>query len=186
MEITLTAIKADVGSIGGHLAPSRELVARVEEVIAEDGKDLLCDHFIGHTGDDIAILMSHEQGRADARRSIGWPGTRSRRVPRWRRPRASTGPVRTFSRTPSPGTCAGSAPAVAELSFEERESEPFLLFTADKTEPGAYNLPLYLAFADPMYNSGLILSPGVGRWLYVRHHGRRAHTRGQADRALNA
>jgi fructose 1,6-bisphosphate aldolase/phosphatase len=30
---------------------------------------------------------------------------------------------------------------------------------ADKTEPGAFNLPLYLAFADPMYCAGLILSP---------------------------
>jgi fructose 1,6-bisphosphate aldolase/phosphatase len=30
---------------------------------------------------------------------------------------------------------------------------------ADKTEPGAFNLPLYLAFSDPMYCAGLILSP---------------------------
>jgi len=37
------------------------------------------------------------------------------------------------------------------------------MFTADKTEPGAYNLPLYLAFTDPMYNAGLILSPSVGQ-----------------------
>jgi hypothetical protein len=28
--------------------------------------------------------------------------------------------------------------------------EPFLFFAADKTDPGAYNLPLYLAFAGPM------------------------------------
>jgi fructose 1,6-bisphosphate aldolase/phosphatase len=30
---------------------------------------------------------------------------------------------------------------------------------ADKTEPGAFNLPLYLTFSDPMYCAGLILSP---------------------------
>lgn len=44
------------------------------------------------------------------------------------------------------------------MEFEERPSEPFIVLAADKTEPGAFNLPLYLAFADPMYASGLLLS----------------------------
>jgi fructose 1,6-bisphosphate aldolase/phosphatase len=48
---------------------------------------------------------------------------------------------------------------VAEIEFDERPNEPFLFFAADKTDPGAYNLPLYLAFADPMHCAGLILSP---------------------------
>jgi len=34
---------------------------------------------------------------------------------------------------------------------------------ADKTEPGAYNLPLYLTFADPVNTPGLILSPELGK-----------------------
>jgi len=57
------------------------------------------------------------------------------------------------------GNVRGMGPAAAELEFEERPNEPFLFFAADKTDPGAYNLPLYLGFTDPMYNSGLILSP---------------------------
>ena len=57
------------------------------------------------------------------------------------------------------GNVKGMGPAVAEIEFEERPNEPFLMFAADKTDPGAYNLPIYLAFADPMYNSGLILAP---------------------------
>jgi fructose 1,6-bisphosphatase len=52
-------------------------------------------------------------------------------------------------------------PAVAELEFEERPNEPFLFFAADKTDPGAYNLPVYLAFADPMNTPGLMLSPAM-------------------------
>jgi fructose 1,6-bisphosphate aldolase/phosphatase len=52
-------------------------------------------------------------------------------------------------------------PQVAEMEIEEREAEPFLMFMADKTEPGAFNLPLYLSFADPMHNAGLILSPRI-------------------------
>ena len=50
-------------------------------------------------------------------------------------------------------------PAAAELRFDERPNEPFLFFAADKTDPGAFNLPLYLAFADPMNTPGLILAP---------------------------
>jgi fructose 1,6-bisphosphate aldolase/phosphatase len=61
------------------------------------------------------------------------------------------------------GNIKGLGPAVCELQFEERPNEPFLMFAADKTDPGAYNLPLYLAFTDPMYNSGLMLSPAVSR-----------------------
>ena len=54
-------------------------------------------------------------------------------------------------------------PAVAEMEFEERPNEPFLFFAADKTDPGAYNLPLYLAFADPMNTPGLLLSPQMSK-----------------------
>jgi fructose 1,6-bisphosphate aldolase/phosphatase len=32
-----------------------------------------------------------------------------------------------------------------------------MVFAADKCGPGALNLPLYLAFADPMYCAGLML-----------------------------
>jgi fructose 1,6-bisphosphate aldolase/phosphatase len=59
------------------------------------------------------------------------------------------------------GNVRGMGPQVAEMEIEERPSEPFLLFMADKTEPGAFNLPLYLAFADPMHCAGLILSPKI-------------------------
>jgi fructose 1,6-bisphosphate aldolase/phosphatase len=54
-------------------------------------------------------------------------------------------------------------PAVAEMEFEERPNEPFVFFAADKTDPGAYNFPLYAAFADPMNTPGLILSPKMAK-----------------------
>ena len=40
---------------------------------------------------------------------------------------------------------------------------PFQFFAADKTDPGACNLPVYLAFADPMPTSGLMLAPGMSK-----------------------
>src|SRR6185312_7033516 len=35
--------------------------------------------------------------------------------------------------------------------------EPVLCFLADKTEPGAWNLPLYKMFADPSNTAGLVI-----------------------------
>lgn len=162
MKITLTAIKADIGSIGGHITPSKELLARVEEVIAERGKGLIFDHFIGHTGDDIAILLTHEQGtgREEVHR-LAWEAFQA--GTKVAREQGLYGAGQDLLKDAFSGNVRGLGPGVAEITFEERTNEPFLLFAADKTEPGAYNLPLYLAFVDPMYNAGLILSPAVGK-----------------------
>jgi fructose 1,6-bisphosphate aldolase/phosphatase len=37
------------------------------------------------------------------------------------------------------------------------------MFTADKTDPGAYSLPLYLTFADPMNTPGLLLTSKMNK-----------------------
>ena len=61
MKITLSAIKADIGAIGGHTRPSDELVEAVNKVVKENSK-LLLDYYIGYTGDDIHIIMTHTRG----------------------------------------------------------------------------------------------------------------------------
>lgn len=54
-----------------------------------------------------------------------------------------------------------AAPGVAEISFDpsakERPAESFMLFTADKCGPGAFNFPLWACFTSPMYCAGLLL-----------------------------
>jgi len=40
---------------------------------------------------------------------------------------------------------------------------PFLFFAANKTDSGAYDLPLYLTFADPMNTPGLMLAPSMAK-----------------------
>lgn len=52
-------------------------------------------------------------------------------------------------------------PGYAELEMTERISEPVLCFMADKTEPGAWNLPLYKIFADPFNTAGLVIDPNM-------------------------
>jgi fructose 1,6-bisphosphate aldolase/phosphatase len=56
------------------------------------------------------------------------------------------------------------------MEIDERPNEPFLFFAADKTDPGAFNLPLFLTFADVMTTPGLILSPNLSqgfRWVVM-------------------
>ena len=45
------------------------------------------------------------------------------------------------------GNIKGMGPGVAEMEFEERPSDPVLVFCCDKTEPGAFNLPIFRMFA---------------------------------------
>ena len=50
MKITLSVIKTDIGSIGGHIAPSRRLLETVKAQIAERGRELIIDHCVSHAG----------------------------------------------------------------------------------------------------------------------------------------
>ena len=73
MKTTLSVIKADIGSIGGHIAPSRRLVQRVAETVEASGKQIITDHYISHTGDDVAILMTHTRGVGDEKvHKLAW------------------------------------------------------------------------------------------------------------------
>jgi fructose 1,6-bisphosphate aldolase/phosphatase len=158
MKITLSVIKADIGSIGGHIAPSRQLLEAVREHVTERGRGLIIDHAISHTGDDIAILMTHAHGvGAERVHKLAWDaflaGTGVARA------QGLYGAGQDLLKDAFCGNVKGMGPAVAEMEIDERPNEPFLFFAADKTDPGAFNLPLYLAFADPMTSPGLILSP---------------------------
>jgi fructose 1,6-bisphosphate aldolase/phosphatase len=162
MKLTLTVIKADIGSIGGHIAPSRRLLDAVRERVREQAAGLLIDTHIGHTGDDIAILMTHTRGVGDEEvHGLAWDAfTAGTRVAR---EQGLYGAGQDLLKDAFSGNVRGMGPAVAEMEIESRAAEPFLLFAADKTDPGAFNLPLYLAFADVMNTPGLILSPEMSR-----------------------
>ena len=38
MKITVSVIKADIGSVGGHIAPSEKLLETVKKYVEEKGK----------------------------------------------------------------------------------------------------------------------------------------------------
>jgi fructose 1,6-bisphosphate aldolase/phosphatase len=162
MKTTLTIIKADIGAVGGHLRPSEAVVKRVQEYIKLEGSGLVIDSFVGYTGDDISILMSHERGiESEEIHGLAWEAFRQ--ATEVAKEEGLYGAGQDLLKDSFAGNVRGLGPAVAEIEFEERPNEPFLLFAADKTEPGAYNLPLYLAFADPMHCPGLMLSPSMNK-----------------------
>jgi fructose 1,6-bisphosphate aldolase/phosphatase len=89
MKLTLSVIKADIGSIGGHVAPSKHLQETVQAVIRDRAAGLILDHYISHTGDDVAILMTHTRGEGDEQiHKLAWVLMR-------RDKRVCTEPVRT-------------------------------------------------------------------------------------------
>ncbi len=162
MRTTLTVIKADIGAVGGHLRPSEAVVERVREHVEREGEGLILDAHVSYTGDDIAILMSHARGAGDPDvHRLAWEAFRA--GTEVAKAQGLYGAGQDLLRDAFAGNVRGLGPAVAELEFDERPNEPFLLFVADKTEPGSYNLPLYLAFADPMHCPGLMLSPNMAK-----------------------
>ena len=160
MKLTISVIKADIGSIGGHICPSQSLLQTVRAYIAEQGDKFLIDHYVSFTGDDIAIVSTHTQGPNNERvHQLCWnafmAGTQVAKN------QGLYGAGQDLLKDSFSGNVRGMGPAVAEIEFDERPNEPFLFFAADKTDPGAYNFPLYMAFADPMNTPGLMLSPSM-------------------------
>lgn len=156
--LTLSVLKADVGSIGGHLRPSNALLREVKEFVAKKTHGDILSSNVTYTGDDIALLVVHRKGAGnEAIHKLAWDafvaGTAVAKS------EGLYGAGQDLLKDAFSGNVKGMGPAVAEMEIEPRPNEPFVVFAADKTDPGAYNLPLYLAFADPMHCSGLMLSP---------------------------
>ena len=165
MRMTLSAIKADVGSIGGHTRPTDEMLDRVRsDVQAAIARGLLIDGFVFHVGDDIAIVMTHTRGKDDTEiHQFAWDSFLAATAIAQEYGLYGAGQDLLVD-APS-GNVRGAGPGVAEVEFEhdpvpgnsERSAESFMIFAADKCGPGAYNLPIFLGFADPMFCAGLML-----------------------------
>lgn len=156
---TLSVIKADVGSNAGHLRPTDEVVAAVRDRLEDDG-EMLDDYFVFTTGDDIDILMSHTEGEDDrAVHELAWNAFEDGTAVA--EDQGLYGAGQDLLEDAFAGNVKGLGPGACEIELEERPSEPFLVFGADKTEPGAFNQPLFTTFADPRYTSGLLLKDTI-------------------------
>ena len=65
MKITLSVIKADIGGYVGHSESHPDLLARAGEHLAKAKKDgVLIDYHVTKCGDDLELIMTHQQGEA--------------------------------------------------------------------------------------------------------------------------
>ncbi|MBA4436814.1 MAG: fructose 1,6-bisphosphatase [Nitrosopumilaceae archaeon] len=161
MKITVSVIKADVGGIGGHTKPSDGLIKAIRDTVENSG-DLLIDHYIGYCGDDTHIVMSHTHGVDNEKiHKLAWDafmaGTEVAKK------EGLYGAGQDLLRDSFSGNVKGMGPGVAELEFEERPNEAFTVFAADKTEPGAFNYPIYRMFVDTLSNTALIVNKSLAK-----------------------
>jgi fructose 1,6-bisphosphate aldolase/phosphatase len=161
MKTTFSIIKADVGGFPGHSSVHPQLIdtacARLDEARASD---LLVDFHVSHCGDDLELLMTHTRGDNDEEvHSVAWDVFKQSTA--MAKSLGLYGAGQDLLKDAFSGNIRGMGPGIAEMTFTERTSEPLVAFLMDKTEPGAFNLPLFRIFADPFTTAGLIIDPSL-------------------------
>ena len=159
--ITLSVIKADIGGYVGHSSSHPDILDKARECLEKAKKEgLLVDFHVTRCGDDLQLIMTHEQGEDNVRiHQLAWDtfiaGTELAKK------LGLHGAGQDLLADAFSGNVKAMGPGVAEMEFEERPSEPIIIFMADKTSAGAWNLPLYKMFADPFNTIGLVIAPNM-------------------------
>ncbi len=159
MKVTLSVIKADVGGYVGHSSMHPRLIEVAEEALRKAKDDgLLIDYHVTRVGDDLELIMTHTKGVENGEiHKLAWDTFMEATEEAKRLKLYGAGQdllTDTFS-----GNIKGMGPGTAEMEIEERPSEPVIIFMADKTSPGAWNLPLFKIFGDPFNTAGLVIDP---------------------------
>ena len=158
MKITLSVIKADIGGFVGHSCTHPDVVKATEDYVKKFVGSLIIDCKVLTCGDDIALVMTHQHGvDSEKVHKLAWDafsaGTEvAKKLKLY-------GAGQDLLTDAFSGNIKGLGPGVAEMEFEERPSEPVIVYFADKTSPSAWNLALYEMFANPMNTAGLVIDP---------------------------
>jgi fructose 1,6-bisphosphate aldolase/phosphatase len=124
-------------------------------------RGVIIDHFVFNVGDDISLLVTHTKGEDSPEiHGLAWETFKEVTEQVAKRYKLY-GAGQDLLKDAFSGNIRGLGPQVAEMEIEERPSEPVIAFAADKTEPGAFNLPLYRIFADPFNTAGLVIDPAM-------------------------
>lgn len=154
--LTLSVIKADTGGFVGHSAVHPDMLAEASALVAAQRGKLVVDGQVSSCGDDLALILTHERGADDTTvHAFAWDVFQA--TTRIAQNLGLYGAGQDLLSDAFSGNLRGLGPGYAEIEFEERPSEPVLVFLADKTEPGAWNLPLFRMFADPFTSAGLVI-----------------------------
>jgi fructose 1,6-bisphosphate aldolase/phosphatase len=169
-EVTISVIKADVGGLAGHTGIHPDLVEIARSALARAVDEaLILDAHVAWVGDDLQLIMTHRHGvDSEKVHKLAWEtfkqaATRAEEL-------KLCGVGQDFLRDTFTGSIRGMGPSLAEMSINERTNEPFVVFMADKTSAGAWNFPLYKAFADPFNTIGLVIKPRLLRGFKFEVH----------------
>jgi len=156
--LTLSIIKADTGGFVGHSAMHPKMLEAARRELERAREGLLVDAQVSSCGDDLHLIMTHHQGTdAQAIHELAWDVFQ--RTTGVAKELGLYGAGQDLLSDAFSGNLRGMGPGYAEIEFEPRPSETVLCFLADKTEPGAWNLPLFRMFADPFSTAGLVIDP---------------------------
>lgn len=157
--ITISVIKADVGGYVGHSSIHSDLLETAKEKLSNAlEKGHMVDFHVTRCGDDLELIMTHKHGTDNEEiHKLAWDTFLA--CTEVAKDLKLYGAGQDILKDAFTGTVKGLGPGVAEMEFEERKSEPIIIFMADKTSPGAWNLPLYRMFADPFNTAGLVIDP---------------------------
>jgi fructose 1,6-bisphosphate aldolase/phosphatase len=175
MMLTLSVIKADVGGYVGHSSSHPLILEKARESLQQAKDDgLLIDFHVTRCGDDLQLIMSHEQGMEDERiHKLSWDTfVKCTEVAKSLK---LHGAGQDLLSDAFSGNVRGMGPGVAEMEFEERGAETVLIFMADKTSSGAWNMPLYKMFADPFNTIGLVIAPNMHSGFSFEVHDVKEH-----------
>ncbi|MGB2855016.1 MAG: fructose-1,6-bisphosphate aldolase/phosphatase [Dehalococcoidia bacterium] len=159
--ITLSVIKADIGGYVGHSSSHPLLIEKGYECMEKAKRDkMLVDFHVTNCGDDLQLIMTHERGEEDeAIHKLAWDTFLE--CTKVAKELKLHGAGQDLLADAFSGNVKGMGPGVAEMEFEERGSEPIIIFMADKTSSGAWNFPLYKMFADPFNTIGLVIAENM-------------------------
>lgn len=161
MKTTFSIIKADVGSCVGHSIVHEKLIEIAKEELKEaKEKGIIKDFFVTNCGDDLELIMTHNKGE-DNEEIHGLAWNVFKKATEEAKKLGLYGAGQDLLKDAFSGNIKGMGPGIAEMEFTERKSEPIIAFLMDKTEPGAFNLPMFKIFADPFNTAGLIIDPNL-------------------------
>jgi len=154
---TISLIKCDVGSLAGHHIVPKPLfnIAERKLKLAQE-KGLINSYFVFNAGDDLELLMLHDKGESNEKiHELAFATFKEAADKALKLKLYGAG--QDLLKTAFAGNICGMGPGVAEMELEERGSDPIVVFAADKTSAGSFNLPLFRIFADPMNTAGLVI-----------------------------
>ena len=175
MKVTLSVIKADIGGYVGHSSSHPDILSTAEQcMVPAKNSGLLIDYHVTRCGDDLQLILTHQHGEGDGKiHKLAWDTFCT--CTDLAKKLKLHGAGQDLLSDAFSGNVKGMGPGVAEMEIEEREAETIVIFMADKTASGAWNLPLYKMFADPFNTIGLVIAGNMHNGFIFEVHDVKEH-----------